>query len=171
MILRSPCSVTEPPHVRGSQPTQHAGVHRRQERSPSPALLLPFSNLHFSPSASLALPSTIRMTFLLPMAANSFLWSHNTPLQCGWNFIAKYKKKKKKLKIKQSYKGGSHHPQSKTISWSKAAFSTCDAQRHKSSCLNKDMALQYSWSLSGTKGANSRFSSPAEGIPTFPLCL
>jgi len=60
-----------------------------QEYTQDPRLLLCFyysaACLSF-PTASPTLPSTTRMTLLLPPSSklHSFLWSHNTPLQ--WRF-------------------------------------------------------------------------------------
>lgn len=139
MILRLPCSVTEPPSLEG-QPAHitHASgqtlseLHTRQERSPSLALLLPFSNSSFPPRAFLTLPSAIRMTILLPTAANSTPFSDPVTLSSNGGGILLQSTKKQ---IKQSYKVESHHPQSRTVSLPKAAVPTSDAQRHKSSSL------------------------------------
>lgn len=141
MILRLPCSVTEPPSLEG-QPAHitHASgqtlseLHTRQERSPSLALLLPFSNSSFPPRAFLTLPSAIRMTILLPTAANSTPFSDPVTLSSNGGGILLQSTKKQ---IKQSYKVESHHPQSRTVSLPKAAVPTSDAQRHKSSSLKQ----------------------------------
>lgn len=143
-MLRLPRPVTEP-HPREGLPAHIADTswqmlsegHPSRDSISCFALLLSFSKLSFPLPASLILPSTIRMMFLLPMPANSTPFSNPTTLPSNGGRILLLSTKRN---LKQRYKAQSHHPplpQSRTVSLSKAAVPTSDAQRHKTSSLKQ----------------------------------